>query len=405
MAYTTKPVHVRYYRIYRDWYKDNPSTYYGIDNTSASSLYRTNVISGSSNPEWKYQIAKKQDATTGYTRDWLEFTQPVLEARGAFPLGSRIRESTVRTSYFPHTSSTFSSSYYDASVDDIALKRIKNKLANRLGNAQLMAPLVEMRELSSAIKAITASTTSLVQKLLTIQSEKKGKEALKFASAAWLSYSFGIKPLVNDVNTAISSVQGYLNRRRANIRVAGSAKFERFVNYNDNCSNPGLFAGHVCFSLLLKGVYSCRYVAGIDSTFQCSNDYGIGDHLGFTYKELIPTFWELVPYSWIVDYFTTVGDYLGDTFVLPSGSTIYVVKTTRHLLTGQAIAAIPKYDMPYCISLNTTPGLVKYACLKRTKLAALPHAALRIKIFDEIGKNAVDRLLNLASVLISRRKI
>lgn len=402
MTNITTPVNIRYYRIYRQWYLDNPGTYTGIDNTDVQGVYRSNVISGSANPNWRYQVAKRQDASTPYTRDWLEFTQPVLSAEGVYPAGSRFIGSRVRTSYVPYSPKLFAA-YTDPSVDDQALKRLKNKLANRLGNARLLAPLAELRELHKSIRAATNLSTGLMLSLLEIQRTKKGKEALNFASAAWLEYSFGIKPLVGDVQNAMASVDAYLNRRHANIRVVGTSKRRNFVNYKDGCTNPGLYAGHVCFSWSMTRDYSCRYVAGISNAFQCANDYGIGEHLGFTWQELIPTFWELVPYSWVVDYFSTVGDYLSDTFVLPEGSTIYVTKTVRNLLSGQALAAIRDEGLKYCTSVHVKPGSVKYVRVDRTKFATLPHAALRVKSIDEVGINAVNRLLNLASVLIQRR--
>jgi len=39
----------------------------------------------------------------------------------------------------------------------------------------------------------------------------------------------------------------------------------------------------------------------------------------------------------------------------------------------------------------------------RSKLSSLPYGSFRFKSVDEVGKNAVNKLLNLSALLIQRR--
>jgi hypothetical protein len=111
-------------------------------------------------------------------------------------------------------------------------------------------------------------------------------------------------------------------------------------------------------------------------------------------------------YSWVWDYFTTVGAFLDDVFTSDPSKCIYCVKSelytaevvgTVRATANRAYPATTKYWEDYVDDAVFTG---KYFNFQRTPLAKLPNRALRFKTVDEIGFNAVNKVLNLASVLI-----
>jgi hypothetical protein len=294
----------------------------------------------------------------------------------------------------------------DTALRDLALARLKNRLNGDLNQVKLLVPLAELREMRGMIHASANMATDLVKSLLEIK-RTKGKSAVKYAADAWLNFSFGVRPFVSDVQNACESISSYLLRQRFTRVVHGSATKTWLAK--EKASATPLF-GFNTYNLF-EGVHSLsyRYVAGIDFSFLTSNNYGISDQFGFEFASLPASAWELVPYSWLVDYFTTVGAYLDDTFVVPPGSTIYCVLNKRYTLKGESRVSIssitPDPGQNALISYfgpsygNATRPMLDYSTFSRTKLSSLPRRQLRFKTADEIGKNAVNRLLNLTSLL------
>lgn len=367
-------------------------TYNGTYQTASFKGYVSRTKNSDRN--WKVKVAKGIDATTNYSRSGV-FIQP---ARMSFEMEGfntppsyeyhRLLGGTAGGLYFSNTS--------DDALRDLALKRLKSRLATRIGSHKAMVPIVELRELR---KTITGLAGLVNGKMLSYDKLLRTKRGLadfhRYLSQWWLNFNFGVNPLINDVADSVRSIEDYLNRAGGKIRVTGTASKD-FVG-TIRVSAPAGYHGNCSMTKVTKGQLSYKYIAGVDLSFLTANDYSLSDHLNLGLGELPSVGWELLPFSWVIDYFSTVGAYLEDTFVLPSGSTKYVTLNTRYILETDFIPGPPVGGK--LLSLNVKPGYASYYSFSRQKLSTLPHASLRFKTADELGRNAVVKLLNLTSVL------
>lgn len=150
-----------------------------------------------------------------------------------------------------------------------------------------------------------------------------------------------------------------------------------------------------------------EFTGAFDFSFMNANSYTLREHLGLSdfLTKAPSTAWELMPFSWMIDYFTTVGDYLSDTFEIPSGVLKYLTESRTCLNLFEDMvrpegkpygAGFVNHSVQY---FSFRPASVTYVNFERTVLATLPHRVLRFKTKDEVGINAVTRLLNLASLI------
>ncbi len=134
----------------------------------------------------------------------------------------------------------------------------------------------------------------------------------------WLEYSYGWKPLISDIGTAVDVLQSDFSLRK----VKGSAKDVSFNRYTPYVF-PGSYQIH-------SNIYrSVKYKIQADIRITNPNLY-LANRLGFTNPASVV--WELVPWSFVVDWFVPVGaflssftEYLGLTVENPS-STLFVTE-------------------------------------------------------------------------------
>lgn len=293
----------------------------------------------------------------------------------------------------------------DETLRDQALARLKRKLQGAVGNVEMMIPTVELREMRGMITQAAEFSGRTLLAMSELIRKKSGRALAKQMQNSWLAYSFGIKPMISDINGALKAVDNYFERPMGLHRFRGSAQ-KRWVNSNKvltEAYHGWALAGTATVVNTLRYTYS----TGIDFKLLYGNNYSVGEHLGFSdfWSQLPALGWELTPFSWIADYFSTVGAYLGDTFVLPPGSTKYL--TLSRVYTGDLLektAAVRsltpgQYVQHVVFEEHNTPAIARLVTMDRTVIANLPHRSLRLKTVDEIGNHAVNKLLNLCSLV------
>lgn len=291
---------------------------------------------------------------------------------------------------------TFVSTADDAALKDLALKRLKQKLAGRSNQTNLLIPVVELREMRGMLTNIAVSGADLVRALIAIK-KSKGASAWKFASHAWLNWSFGIAPTLGEIHTIAESIQSFMDNQGAKYTDYGAAKKQWVSSHKGTLSCA--YKTTDSWSSQATHTLSYRYICGFRTKIRSANDYGLASHFGLEFGAMIPAVWELTPFSWLFDYFSTMGDYLEDTFVSDSTSSVYVNLNKRYTCKGQIIVDVRGTSGVDGMSVNRTPGTYDILEFTRTPLSQLPSRSLRLKTSDEIGKNAVNKVLNLASIL------
>lgn len=363
----------------------------------------TLVTTRNKNPDWRQRLAKRQDVSSAYyVEGWskpIEIGTAEILVRQNPPIPKRWTTASLTSLGLGPFASIPAS--VKTSVQDQANSKIKRKLAKRVGDMQLMAPLAELTELRSTIKGTASMVTDLIKSLIDIK-RTKGQSAFKYAADSWLTFGFGIAPVVGDTIKLCQSIQSFLDRKDRTERLSGTARSEWTSSQKAIGGLP--IGGFPVYSDWdIRHTYSCRYVAGFELLLKSSNSYGLADHLHFEWQALIPVFWELMAYSWVYDYFTTTGAYLDDVFTSDPSRCIYVVMNERYTASLQGTTRIGNSSG---IILENTPGYHngEYYSFRRTPLTTLPNRALRFKTVDEIGLHSVNKLLNLTSVLLQGSK-
>lgn len=381
-----------------------------ILHTNSYNNFGTDTQNGFVNTEYRQQIARKADASTGYTRIAHEFSPEPVIAEG------RVYNSVTKRYYdrYSHKCLTggitpltsLPSNSEVTSCDDIALKRIKGKLARDEAHFKALVPVGEIKELKNLVRSTAESTSDFLKSaegLLT--STKKGRAIKKLsraASKAWLNYSFAISPTIGMISDIADSINATLNRDH-DIKLYG----QKTVGWTDTLPGAGsvMMSGNCIISasnIQRQHRYSCRYTAGFRVAIQSLVNYG-QIHAGLTAGDIFSAAYELTPFSWVVDYFTTTGDALEDFFQAPSGSTYFCTKSVKYLRNSTVSFTPSKNSGAH--SLTSVWGVpvtqtAKELYFSRSVLGSLPHRSFRFKTPDEIvGINVVSKLLNLASVL------
>lgn len=392
----------KYNHFHKSTYTDSrfPGVTYTHFNVNENNVVLPGQRITTSNPSYRIQIAKGQNATTNYTNRKGKVIPygHIVTCKFKQSATSLVNSKSMHI-YCPDLS-TLIGPVDDAALQDIAFQRLKSRLANVVGNADLMAPVAELRELRGLVRQ-TANLAIDVTKALIDIKRTKGKSALDFAADAWLGFNFGVRPLIADTNKAIDSVNSFLNRNDQSVRLVGSSNKEWFSKGTDVNLAGALGAGSIV-SIQIHHQLSYRCVAGFDLNLRSGNNYNLAEHLGFSYTKLPSTLWELTPFSWVADYFGTVGNYLSDTFTSPPGDTKYVSLnkkyTAKVILSGRKDAGIGGVT-DYSRTDFFRQGYAEYIHFTRTSLSSLPRAALRFKTQDELGFSAVSKLLNLSAIL------
>lgn len=350
-----------------------------------------NVVRNST-PDWQKRIADGRDASNYYSRNGVSIRMGRTSVEALIKVGETHYNSVGGNITLGLTHLIQNN---DPDLRDLALKRFKARLARNTGESQLGAPIAELHEVRSLITSLQKESVDLLLALIRIR-KTKGASAWKYASEKWLTYQFGIAPLVRDIKTGLASIEKYFVQNDRRVRLyAGASKYWTEVVPN---RTKGPYGTWFNSDATYQHKLSYRYIGAWDLIVDSANDYSLHEHLGVTFGALPSVAWELTPFSWVVDYVCTMGEFLEDAFSSPPGDLKYFVLCR-------------KYDMKVLNRMYYTPkegsiirqqkgeGICEYWEFERTPLTALPHRPLRFRTAAEIRSNLTSKLMNLASVL------
>lgn len=399
-------------------YRKNGVSQFGSRDKRVS--YGSDVLETVNNPNYQVQIAKRIDAGSPYLRR-VEETPRLLSVAGYCIVNGA--EYSGRLSLMP---STFTPSDFTLSnrsdlvgARDQALGHVKNKLRSKAGKFDSFVPIAEARELHSTYRGMVSATEKLIiglataKRRITKNPKKAAKDFSKFASDAWLTYSFGLAPTVSDFEGIASSITSRLSRAQT-IRDSGVKSSTFSENRAQDFYVCGDIPGGAPKTIVaqVRGQYQYTltycYSSGRFIDFDANNSaYSTSDQFGVSWGKLVPAAYELIPFSWLADYFTTAGNVVNDVFDTPSGTTVYNYLTVYQDFTlsssvGLLYGKLLKGDKAIVGGYPRHHGTI----IRRTRLSQLPYASLRIKTFDEVSTNAGNRLRNLfalAQPILGRR--
>jgi len=384
-------------------------SYSGASSNSATSTlsFGPYTASGVAQPYFRNLIANHLSATTSYTRTGIDgYKRAYLSAYDSVPVrdvqGRIIRYSETHGQAAMFPPDTAFAMPFDQGLYDRVAGIMRAKIAKSTPQFQSLVPMAEIGELRGTIRGLTYATHNMVAAMIEL---KRGRlknfhEAAKHASDIWLTFSFGVRPMLNDIDALSKQIADTLYAKHGNITV-GTTQSKNWVSQGTaHGTKVALYAnarGVPRYSHELT--YRCS--AGINPVITSGNNYTAVNDYGLGLNFAVPALWNVYPYSWVVDYFSTVGDYLEDTFIGTPGNTVYcsLTQTYKRLMIcdySQDLRSLPSGGVGFC---SNGSAFMRIYQTTRSSLPAIPARSLRFKTADEIAQGGVSKLLNLAALL------
>jgi len=130
----------------------------------------------------------------------------------------------------------------------------------------------------------------------------------------WLTFAFGIRPLLNDVHDAAETMARFsMDSHHSEIKGYGKA-FETVLKSSElqypASEIAALFTREV--ATFVEVIYRGGYRSQVSAPFGSARR--LRDLVGFTPENFVPSIWELLPFSFLVDYFFNVQEILAYAF-------------------------------------------------------------------------------------------
>lgn len=209
-------------------------------------------------------------------------------------------------------------------------------------------------ELAEAIRMVRRPASSLRRGIDAYYHtvKKRTKKAPPSSKAriigdTWLEYSFGWKPLVNDIDDGMKLI-AERNIERKTIRVAGYGD-----SSTSSLSNEVNVSEGWCTAVYRSNTVSrvsVRYLGGVSFT---GGNPGLSSRKsGFDTSNFVPAVWELIPYSFLVDYFSNIGKVI-DAASVRGFTTSWRNKTVHKTATKTVAYARNNFVFQTCAFGNT----------------------------------------------------
>jgi len=193
------------------------------DNRTESSVF-TSTRTKVNRPDWQQRIAKKLDASNAYDRFRLTSYEPATARNTCCYRQTDTHYVSNGGVIFGPVISTVIPA--DTVLRDQALGRLKNRLASDESQFKSLVPIGELRETRDLLKSgLIPQASSVVKTFLELKHGKLNiKEVRKRAADLWLTWSFGVSPLIADVTNLANSVDAYMRRSDQVQHYTGSSK-------------------------------------------------------------------------------------------------------------------------------------------------------------------------------------
>jgi len=260
-------------------------------------------------------------------------------------------------------------------------KQVRKKTQNWQSGVFTGELLETARLLASPVKRLREEVGNLVSDALRKKAKHK-KSTAKTRRAAvadtWLTWSFGVKPLISDANDAALAFRALASGRCIDsIRFTGIGEADGSLSYPNGLSFEGVNLGPgVPSSLIGRVRYTDKCMVIYRGAMKNSNPSGempLPMRFGLDLSSVVPTTWELIPWSFMVDYFTNVGDAL-DAWSMRFLNFAWMNRTVRNSRTSDV------EGFQNSIAISTSQGR-KSTCVGR------PPSALYATVDRNIATN------------------
>lgn len=299
-----------------------PYSYSVKDDRGTNSVIDERV--GITNPLWRKQVSEHQNATTSYTRrSGIVRDHPGAVVAETIVSGDR-RKVVLSGDFSAQATSVLSAPLAPAEqrarLDFYKkLKRTQHEFAGGVF-------LGEIRQTAALIRKPYQEIPRLINRYLNRASTiiRAPKKALTWTqrerklSDAWLTTTFGLLPVVSDIEDAAGALASLLNQeRQRRVKGIGSEEVTSNSYVPVQLYRPGDWSTGLGLAMTInvksQARVIVRYTGGVriravgpslDSMPDLSRRFGV------SISDFIPTIYELLPWSFLLDYVTSVGDVL-----------------------------------------------------------------------------------------------
>lgn len=270
---------------------------------------------------WQDELTSAESGVTE-TLVWNSWTSPtrpvVITLVGNFPTQS-ITDAEVE-------------SVSSASATNLALSKLAQNIYEAHTAFQGSTFIGELRE---SLRMLRSPAKTLRQKLpgllnaygKNVKRGTKRREANRIVNDTYLEWTFGVRPLINDVSSAHALLSNLIQSEALHRDVTLRGTGKSSVQLASTQQSIGATAPFILGTRITSQEARVRFLAGYrlnNNSFQQTP----AKVLGLSPENWIPTAWELLPWSFVVDYFTNIGDIvtaLANVTTTPR----WIIKTTK----------------------------------------------------------------------------
>lgn len=261
---------------------------------------------------------------------------------------------------------TYASFSLPGSISAQGTRNCFNKFVDRMNSAQqslqALVSVGEAREsyrmIKSPLRDLVSLSTRYVSKTYWKANGMKKlraapKEIAQAINAAYLEYTFGVKPLLSDIK---STTKAFYNQRDSYTqvkRVSARATERSSTPPQETASWGSRYVGGFR-TVSTDYENKLQYIAYITASAPVSpGESPFLRDLGLTTSDFIPSLYELLPWSFVLDYFVDIGGYLNRQKAVARNGLVSVCKTTSSTAIN---AAVPRtYSYPGSIPQDPFP--------------------------------------------------
>jgi len=205
---------------------------------------------------------------------------------------------------------------------------------------------------------------------------------------SWLEYSFGIRPLIGDVEDAFKAL------RRKRWATSGEAGSKLIFT-----KSPNVFLSDVAEEVtegngtnsFQRWTYKVKRICWVGSQLRGFVHYQVdtngirkaSQNFGVSWQDILPAIWEVIPYSFLIDYFTNIGDVISAlSFANSNLGEVYQTILRAHRVEAYDVKSDSPVNPVLLISEQFNPGSFSYSrrSVIRDRIYELPVPTVQVSV-------------------------